>query len=235
MAQGEGLVYVYGFCAGPPAPPDLPPGLSQDTQYVSVGPLGAIVEMGLDVSHIQNNDQQLMTAVLSHDRVLQDIFAATDILPLRFGTQFADLAALQHHLQQHQSHYLQQLQHLQGQAEYSLTLMPQPVTPPPLESDLTGRAYFLAKKQRLQDQQARQQEQQAQMTTWIEQLQQQSVALQWREGTEGGDRLYALAPKATFDQTLAALLPLIPDWDVQISHPLPPYHFAASPSDPGLG
>jgi hypothetical protein len=229
MAQGEGLIYTYGFCADSAGIQALPPGLNQDTQYVSVGPLGAIVEMGLDVSHLQNNDQQLMTAVLSHDRVLQDIFATVDILPLRFGTQFADLAALQHHLQQHQSHYLHQLQYLQGQAEYSLTLIPQPVTPPPLASDLTGRAYFLAKKQRLQDQQVQQQQQQAQMATWIEQLQQRGIALQWREGTEGGDRLYALAPKATFAQTLAALAPLLPDWEIQISTPLPPYHFATSP------
>lgn len=220
------LVYVYGFCPVPAADLALPAGIAHSTLLVQGEALAAIAEVGLDITPLKDHDQQLMTAVLSHDRVLQEVFAQTTVLPLRFGTQFADLAALRLYLHRHQTPHLTTLATLQDQAEYCLHCIPKPLDLPPLAANLKGRDYFTAKKQRLQAQSDRQQAQQHQMDTLVETWQHQGRPLHVTPA-DGTVKLYVLAerPSPTHPDPWPQVQAQLPDWEVQISDPLPPYHF----------
>ena len=218
---------VYGFCPLPQPTLTLPQGINQDTTVVVEGTLGAIAEMGVDLEPLQDDDQKLMAAVLSHDQVLQKVFAQTDILPLRFGTQFANGDALQQYLQTHQEQHLQTLATLRDQAEYGIALTPHPITLPPLAPELKGRDYFAAKKQRLQTQSDRQQQQQQQLNTLIAAWQQEGLTMQRGPSQQESERLYVLASHqpSEVSHLLNTAQTLAPDWDCTVSSSLPPYHF----------
>ena len=220
-------IYVYGFCPMPQPALILPKGMAQDTTVVVVGTLGAIAELGVDLEPLQDDDQRLMAAVLSHDQVLQKVFAQTDILPLRFGTQFADGDILQQYLQTHQEQHLHTLATLRDRAEYCISLTPHPITLPPLASELKGRDYFAAKKQRLQTQSDRQQHQHQQLNTLVATWRQQGLTMHKGTSQQESERLYVLASRdpAEGSHLLNAAQTLAPDWDCTVSSPLPPYHF----------
>jgi hypothetical protein len=220
-------IYVYGFCPRPPSGLTLPEGITQGTTVVVVDAIGAIAEMGIDLAPLQDDDQKLMAAVLSHDQVLQRVFAQTDVLPLRFGTQFADAEALHRYLQIHQGQHLNTLAALHDKAEYCVSLTPKPLTLPPLAPDLKGRDYFAAKKQRLQTQSDRQHHQHQQLETLLATWQQQGLTLHRGTPQAGTERLYVLASRqpSALSHPLSTAQTLAPDWDIQVSAPLPPYHF----------
>lgn len=221
------LVYVYAFCWVPAAPLELPQGIAAPTILVQAGALGAIAETDLDIATLKDNDQQLMTAILTHDRVLCDVFAQTTLLPLRFGTQFAGNEALHQHLQHHQQTYCDRLQTLRGQAEYLIKLTPRPLDVPPPEDNVKGREYFLAKKRRLQAQADAQAAQRQQFETLLSHLEQSCPALIHDAPQAEQERLHLLAGRdgQQLDRTLTTGQALAPDWEIQRSEPLPPYHF----------
>ncbi len=223
------LLYVYGFCAMPIRGDfELPAGIASQTCLIQTETLGAIAEAHLDISALKDNDQQLVTAILSHDRVLQTVFDQVPVLPLRFGTQFAHEASLSAYLRQHQSQHLQQLRQLAHKAEYLLRLTPQDLDVPAPKDDLTGRAYFLAKKHRLQAQAAHQQAQQQQLQALLTHLQQadNEVVLSPAQGQQ--QRLHLLADRqsAWVPEALSQWQSIAPTWAIDCSPPLPPYHFA---------
>jgi len=220
-------VYVYGIVALPLQAP-LPLGLQGDVTLVAVGDLAALVETNLDVAAIQADDQRLLTAVLSHDRVICDLFQVQGILPMRFGTQLASTTKLHQHLAAHAPTYTQKLRNLVGRAEYQLKLIPQPVTLPPLAEGLKGREYFLAKKQRLQQQSQQQQQQQQALADLLGQLETAYPQRVQCPPAEEERRVYLLltADEATqLQQQTTDWLARCPDWHLSWSEPLPPYHF----------
>ncbi|NJL45976.1 MAG: hypothetical protein HC922_10240 [Leptolyngbyaceae cyanobacterium SM2_3_12] len=138
----EEPVYVYGICYPPQEGLTLPLGLEQATRLVVVEDIAAIVESGLSLGEMLPDDPRLLSAVLSHDRVICDLFQHMPLLPMRFGTQLASLDQLQHHLGRHALDYRTKLAALGDKAEYQLKLTPQAIDLGPLPTDLKGREYF---------------------------------------------------------------------------------------------
>ncbi|NJO10312.1 MAG: gas vesicle protein [Leptolyngbyaceae cyanobacterium SL_1_1] len=162
-------LYAYALCRSLQQPVQLPAGIAGALAVIDNGTLSALVEPDTFYEAIAADDTQLMAAVVIHDRVLCQVFESIALLPLRFGTRFASQAALLAHLETYGDRYLQQLQALEGKAEYLLKLMPAAIDLPEITPGLKGRDYFLAKKQRLQTQTNAQQQQQEELAQlWVE-------------------------------------------------------------------
>jgi len=224
------LIYVYALCPPLPETLPLPAGIAHaSVQLVTAGELSAIAEFDLDVSHLKDDDQQLMQAVLVHDHVLTQMFAATVLLPLRFGTQLTDEAALVAYLQEHQVTYQSRLAALANKAEYLVKLTPNPIELPPLDESLKGRDYFLAKKQRLQAQTQAQTQQNDELQRLSDHLQDRDMPFVQSAPQAEEERLHVLAhrDRAIAQAQIAEWQALIPSWQITCSEPLPPYHFAS--------
>ncbi|MEB3882069.1 GvpL/GvpF family gas vesicle protein, partial [Lyngbya sp. CCY1209] len=140
-------MYVYAFLKTPRVPLNLPQGIENPVDLVTTDDLCALVEPNLGAENLpQTDDEELMRAVLAHDRVLCEVFEQTTLLPLRFGTCFHSEARLLEHMASERDRYSRQLDQLQGRAEYLLRGVPRDyVRPePPTEPEPSqGRAYFL--------------------------------------------------------------------------------------------
>jgi len=224
-------MYVYCFTSTPLSAVDLPVGIAGPLVLLTDQNLTAIAEPDIPLEKIQADEEQLLRAVVSHDRVVRHLFQQCTVLPVRFGTQFYTESDLIVHLRQNYVSYCQQIERLQGWAEYTITLVPTPADPVSStganQTVLTGRDYLLAKKQRYQDQQIQQQ----QRSTELSKL---SLAI-----AESYDRVISADPQAEMQRfhLLAEypanqLLKRIAHWQQQFSHwqiqlgtALPPYHF----------
>jgi hypothetical protein len=202
-------------------------GIEGEVTWVTVGELVALVEPSLDLDVIQADNARLLTAVLSHDRVLCHLFQQIPLLPLRFGTQLASLDQLQGYLSQQQEGYQAKLTALADQAEYQIKLIPADLAPPPLPEGLKGRDYFLAKKQRLQDLANAQQQQQDEGQRVL-----QAIATTYASAVVDNvapqTKVYLLVPRSEADallQSVAQWQAQASQWQVQVSDALPPYHF----------
>ncbi len=232
MTNDELRVYTYAFLKIPASPLDLPAGIAGKVQLVAGNVAGnslaALVEPGLSLEEINSDDRPLMLAVMSHDRVIREVFRQTAVLPLRFGTYFVSVEDLLAHLLARQEEYLQQLERFAGKAEYMLKFIP--VLPPVSEvpSEARGKQYFLVKKQRYQAQLDFQTQQAAQ---WQEV--QQLIAQAYPDAVAGGEgsshrAIYLLARRLEEPALLEQLLvwqQVCSHWELQLGEPVPPYHF----------
>ncbi|HEY9877869.1 MAG TPA: GvpL/GvpF family gas vesicle protein [Leptolyngbyaceae cyanobacterium] len=226
----EAPLYIYAVCRVPERGLVLPPGIEQDTILVEQAGLGAIAEPGLDLAALEADDQRLLTAVLTHDQVICDLFQQTTVLPLRFGIQLISQAGLEAHLQENQKTYRRKLALLADKAEYQIKLMPAEMVVSPLPEGLTGRDYFLAKKIRLQTQAEEQQRQQEELNQLISGLQSTYPDLQTATSDEGLPRLYLLLSKTQAKELLQQAefwQRQMPHWQLSLSEALPPYHFVS--------
>ncbi|KGF73299.1 hypothetical protein DO97_20955 [Neosynechococcus sphagnicola sy1] len=223
-------MYTYAFCHTPTTPLRFPAGFANPVALISQGEIAAVVEPALFPDGLPEEDQQLIQAVVSHDRVLRELFAQIPLLPLRFGTRFGSCEALLSYLDSHRQDYLEKLASVAGKAEYILKLIPQPFAPaPPSAPEVgQGREYFLAKKQRYQTQLAQQQQQIEERQAVIAAIAQFYPDLRAGEVQDQGERFYLLidlALEPTLDQQLQVWQTLSPHWQLQRSEALPPYHF----------
>jgi hypothetical protein len=221
-------MYTYAFLADPVDSIELPEGITGSLQLVKVKQLAALVEPDLAFEVLQETDQQLVQAVLSHDRVIREMFEQTAVLPLRFGTQFVSHQALIEHLEVHETAYLEKLDRLQGKAEYLLKLIPLLPAEIPLSPDLKGRDYFLAKKQSFQRQFEWQQQQQQTIEALIAAIAHDYPDLEQGEPDGEAKRLYLLVDRSKETELLELLQkwqnqPFA--WRVSLGEALPPYHF----------
>lgn len=223
----SGPVYLYSICPRPQQPLTLPLGLVAPTQLIAVDNIAAVVETGVDLETLQTDESRLLNAVLSHDRVLCELFQATPLLPLRFGTQIASLKNLKEHLANQGADYAAKLEILAPKAEYQLKLVAQEVEPAPLAEGLTGRDYFLAKKQRLQDQSTAQAEQQAELAQVIDRIYSTYCDCLEADSPAGEARVYILIDRddQSLPQRVDEWRSQAPHWSLLLSEPLPPYHF----------
>jgi Gas vesicle synthesis protein GvpL/GvpF len=219
------FMYTYAFLADVPS--ELPEGILGSLQIVSADGLAALVEPDLAPESLQHNDKQLVQAVLSHDRVIRELFEQTTVLPLRFGTYFKTQQGLVEHLQTNSAEYLARLEELQDKAEYSLKLTPIAFVEPAIDEAVKGKDYFLAKKQIYQAQAAWQTEQKAELEGLIEAIARYSL---WGrgDGEHGVERIYLLSDR----QLEAELLEQVQiwqgrseRWELSLGEALPPYHF----------
>lgn len=224
-------MYTYAFFKTPTTPLQLTEGIGGDLAVVETDTLSALVEPDLAFEAIQNDDTQLVQAVLTHDRVICDLFWQVTILPLRFGTQFLSYDRLMDHLIENRAKYLDKLNQLEGKAEYRLKLIPielEPPANPEMNGSMKGRDYFQAKKQQYQahvDQKDQQQQEFHQILSEIEQVYPDTKL---KPGPDGVEKLYLLIDKReemTLYQHLSAWQDQYPHWELGLGEALPPYHF----------
>jgi hypothetical protein len=217
-------MYTYAFLADIPS--ELPEGILGSLQVIAVEGLAALVEPNLAPGLLQENDKQLVQAVISHDRVIRELFEQTAVLPLRFGTYFKTQQGLVEHLQAHRSEYLQRLEGLQGKAEYSLKLTPIAFVEPAIGEDIKGKDYFLAKKQIYQHQATWQSEQKAELETLLETIAQHFPQWVKGEADQGVERIYLLSEsESELLESFQNWQNQLPHWELVLGEALPPYHF----------
>lgn len=190
--------------------------------------LAALVEPELDLEMMQQSDQQLMQALIGHDRVIREVFEQATILPLRFGTCFVSQTGLLEHLRAHQAEYLQKLAVLQGKAEYGLKCVPLEFSEPAVPLQATGKAYFLAKKQRYQTIAEQQQQQQAEWQQLVTAVEQRYADTVVGASTDGIRRIHLLSDRqseTSLHQDLQDWQAQCFHWTLQLGEALPPYHF----------
>lgn len=224
-------MYTYAFLTQPSPSLELPKGIEDQVQIVGTEALFAAVEPELSetkLSLLQEKDESLMQAVISHDRVIRELFLQTTILPLRFGTHFASLQGLLTHLDARQQDYLQTLSRFDGKVEYILKLTPVEALEESIPSGMKGKDYFLAKKKQYQAQLERKALQQTEQAALLQQL--AGVSLQYRLSHQPTDdaKVYLLTSRDEARQ----LFEQIDRWQNQCSYwklslgeALPPYHF----------
>ncbi len=218
-------MYTYAFLLKS-QPLALPEGICGALELIQTEKLAALVEPDLPAESLQQADRQLVQAVLSHDRIIQEIFEQTTVLPLRFGTYFVSRQGLIDHLQLHQQDYLTKLSQLQGKAEYRLKLTALLFPEAPIAADTKGKDYFLAKKRLYQQQADWEQQQQQDLESLIQQV--SSHYLLQRGETEGHQNLYLLSElqlEAELQQQLSQWQQQYQRWEIALSDALPPYHF----------
>lgn len=225
-------MHAYVLLKTPTKPLSLPEGTTGALQVVGNEWLSVIVEPDFSLEALQQDDALLLQAVLAHDRIIRELFCQTTVLPLRFSS-FAPLDALLADLNSQKQHYLEILNRLEGKAEYTLTLAAVQQPELPIPTELTGKAYFLARKQQVQAQHRERQQQ------W-EELQMLIAAISHRYP-------YAIAtPAETSNQQIHVLLPKTDEyvlkqaetvfnekfthWRISLSNAFPPYHFVSSDS-----
>lgn len=223
-------MYTYAFFKTPEIPLNLPQGILGTLQVVSSERISALVEPGLSVEVLQTSDAQLLKAVLTHDRVIRDLFQQITVLPLRLGTQFVSLESVLAHLQSHETEYLEKLTQFEGKAEYILKLIPLDLPQLAIPPDLKGRDYFLAKKQQYQMQLEQQNQQKAeleQVTMAIAEAYPNAIS---DAAQDNSYRIYLLVNRQQepqLHQHLQAWQQQVTYWQINLAEPLPPYHFVS--------
>ncbi len=234
------FLYTYAFFRQPD--PQLlsfirqTEGIHQPVQvFAPVGSrIVAAVEPMRDPESLQASDEVLVRSALRHDQVICRLFAQMPLLPLRFGTCFLSAEKLGSHLLARQAEYEQALAAIGGRAEYGLKGKVRPQPQPEPQPSLSGTAYLLARKQAyLQQQQA--QEQQEQELAALQQLWPSAWPVQKGDPQPGERlRLYFLltpAEREAAAQLTQTWLAQHPDWQLDWSPPLPPYHFVGAIGD----
>lgn len=235
-------MYIYAFLKSPANSLQLPPGIEGNLQIIETelatenvgaiprsGSIAGIAEPGLtSLAAIEKDEQRLMQAVVTHDRILCELFNQTTILPLRFGTIFRSSADLIAHLDRRQKEYLAKLNQLEGKAEYTLKVvhLDAPVTA--ADPEAKGKAYLLAKKQRFSMVQEFQNQQNREWASLQQAIAETRFLTIIGEPQGTTNRLYLLIPKNQEPQLLEYVQTWQknhPTWQLFLSESLPPYHF----------
>jgi hypothetical protein len=209
-------------------------------EYIQVDKLVVAGIRNLDLETLKNQGEEvLITAVIAHDRLICELFNQNFLLPLRFGTVFKSQSLLEVYLESNHAQLSTKLNQLKGYSEYLLTLtLLETPSAPDLSSNLKGKDYLLAKRSQYLTEQARRSQQQSECQELIELIQppnipnidglevseqftlNQSVPPQDKEFL----RMYFLA-KTQLNAIFAPWQAKYPHWQLQLSNPLPPYHF----------
>jgi len=228
MELHQNNLHIYALLKTPAEPLELPNGIAGQVQLFTCDRISAIIEPEISVASLEEDSDQLMQAVLAHDRVICQVFQQISVLPLRFGTYFASTASLETHLQSQNQQYLEKLEQLEGKGEYSIKFIPLLPTDDPLPNETGGRQYFLAKKQRYQQIQEFQDIQRVEWENAVEFASKNHHSVIVEPTPEGEGKIYLLLNLQ--DQTI--ILELYhtfqrncTHWQVQLGESLPPYHF----------
>lgn len=222
-------MYTYAFINWPVNSLSLPIGIENELEVVHNDVIGAVVEPGIAFDHLQADDELLLRAALEHDRVICELFTTTTLLPLRFGTRFLSKEGLTAHLEDHMDTYLEKLRSLEGKAEFTLKLIPIELPPGLPLPEISGREYFLAKKKRLEEQQAHQELQVSELETLLLRVAELADDFKVAEPQESGiQRIHFLAQRKMLfhiDEYLQGWQSHCSTWKIELERDLPPYHF----------
>lgn len=221
-------MYIYAFLNVPVDDIELPMGIEESSTLVVCGQLAALAEPALSIDPLQQTDERLMRAVMDHDRVIQELFQFTTVLPLRFGTSFLSEAHLISHLQEKQESYLEQLQTLDDKAEYLVKFLPYAYEPHSNSLEQAGHSYLPAKKQHGEAQATYQAQQQQEFNDFCQFLQAQPCKMiqGLGQGEDNVERLFLLLQRSQ-EHWFRRLLHTHTAhcWHIHIGEALPPYHF----------
>jgi hypothetical protein len=228
------MLYTFAILLAP-TPDERPLGITgKPIQYLQCDRLIAAIETDVDIEAMKLlPEQSLMQAIIHHDRLICELFHQRTLLPLRFGTAFVSIAALETYLQTEGDRLFASLQRLDGYAEYLITGT---AIAPKLEAatNLKGKDYLLAKRsQYLQQEQWRSQLQQEVLNyrqTITDHLSPEYPPEFQHVETQGSEdvRVYALLPRSQVEYLQEALRSWEvqhPHWQIAWSQALPPYHF----------
>jgi hypothetical protein len=237
------MLYTFAILLAP-EPDERPLGLmGKPIQYLQCdrpynrphNRLVAAIEPDVDIEALKLlPEQSLMQAIVQHDRLICELFNQRTLLPLRFGTAFVSIEALESYLQKESERLLASLERLEGYGEFLITGT---AIAPKVESapNLKGKDYLLAKRSLyLQQEQWRSQLQQEVMDyrqTLTDCLNSEIYKPVFQQvETQGSEdvRVYGLLPRSQVEQLHQASR----SWEDQHSHwqiswsaALPPYHF----------
>ena len=228
---------IYAFAILPaPMPSIEPQGIQDRIHYLQVGDLVAVVETEINVQVLeQAGEEQLLQAVLGHDRVIGELFSAlfeqsSSLLPLRFGTVFLSQSALEEYLRSNHTSLVDRLQQLSGCSEYVLKGK---FTPPKISQpaeDLKGKDYLVAKRTLYLQQQQVRSKQQEEYNDLITLLNASSQEIQTGVAQTAEDIKAFILLNSTQAQSIRESLTQWqsqhPAWQLDLSEALPPYHFA---------
>ena len=233
------MIYTYAILLAP-APLALPLGITgKQIQYLQSDRLIAVIETDIDVEALNHlPEQALMQAIVQHDRLICELFSDRTLLPLRFGTAFVSIDALETYLQEENEKLSASLQRLDGYAEFLITgsaIAPKSEA----ATNLKGKDYLLAKRsQYLQQEEWRSQLQQEVLDyrqTLISNLSSEIDAEIYKPEfqhveTQGSEdvRVYALLPRSQVEflqQATRSWEQQHSHWQIAWSQALPPYHF----------
>ncbi len=227
------MLYTFAILLAP-MPDDRPLGITgKPIEYLQCDRLIAAIEPDIDIEALKLlPEQSLMQVIVQHDRLVCELFNQCTVLPLRFGTAFVSVSALETYLQTEGERLLARLERLDGYAEFLITgsaIAPKTDT----GKQLKGKDYLLAKRsQYLQQEQWRSQLQQEvleyrQVITDSLELYQPEFEHVETQGSEDV-RVYALLPRSQVESLKDALRSwqeLHSHWQISWSDALPPYHF----------
>jgi hypothetical protein len=229
------MIYTFAILLAP-APANLPLGImGKPIQYLQSDLLIAAIDPDVDIEALKLlPEQSLMQAIVHHDRLICELFNDRTLLPLRFGTAFVSISALETYLQEENEKLLASLQRLDGYAEFLITgsaIAPKSE----VATNLKGKDYLLAKRsQYLQQEQWRSQLQQEVLDyrqTLINNLDLELYKPEFQHvETQGSEdvRVYVLLPRSQVEDLQDALRSWedqYTHWQISWSQPLPPYHF----------
>jgi hypothetical protein len=196
-------------------------------EYIQCDRLIMVVIRGLDIEQLKSSGEEiLIRAVVEHDRLICELFTINTLLPLRFGTAFKSQILLEEYLRSNYSELITKLEKLQGYSEYLLTLILEPDLKLEQAQNLKGKDYLLAKRSHYLAEQARrsQQQQECQDLMALLPSPQQVVTPQLGEFL----RAYFLANLLEMDElggVVSKWQSEYSHWQLELSNPLPPYHF----------
>ncbi|BAY29228.1 hypothetical protein NIES2107_10690 [Nostoc carneum NIES-2107] len=221
-------IYTYAFFKTPDIPLHLPEGNAGKLFLIHSSGISAVIEPGISLESVQNNDEQVIKMVLAHDRIIRELFQQTTVLPLRFGTSFASSVSLLKHIESHAEEYHAKLAYIQRKTEYNLKLLPR-IFQEPLKSPVGGgRDYFLAKKQHFENQKffmIAQADEKSSLINLITEIYQSAVIVQDKGEELRVYFLVAHEDKPLFLEQFLTWQDACPRWDFCLGEGLPPYHF----------
>jgi len=197
-------------------------------EYIQCDRLVMVVIRGLDIEKLKTSGEEiLIRAVVEHDRLICQLFTTNTLLPLRFGTAFKSQILLEAYLQTNHLELITKLEKLKGYSEYLLTLTLLEIDSKIEQTQaLKGKDYLLAKRSHYLAEQARRSQQQQECQDLMALLPSPTQVVTPQSGEFL--RVYFLATSLEMDQ----FDPVFSQWQSQYSHwqlelssPLPPYHF----------
>ena len=134
------MIWVYGICDRPDTPAPRADGLGQSPlEGVREGELLAAVSRHDDLP-----EDPVLDALWIHELVIERLMTDRAVLPMRFGTKFADDDALHEVLAGRQQEFLTALDRVRGRVELGIRAL-QPHEAQHVATPVSGRAYLESK------------------------------------------------------------------------------------------
>lgn len=229
-------IYVYVLMKLPESDLILPSGMGNGLEVVAVDGVAAVVERGIVLEDIQQNEEDLLRAVLCHDRVICELFGQGAVLPLRFGSSFVSVEAIRSHLEVRKDEFAQKLGYLEGKGELLLKMVPVEAKPVSISAEARGKEYFLAKKQRYESSQVFLKEQAEQLEVLLGLIAEFYPQMKRVPPQVNLERVYLLIKlneELLLKQRVEEWQQRCKYWELFLGKAMPAYHFAAEFSNLG--